>query len=212
MTSWFKKLGTKRAGLVALLCIAYGAGLGYLGRAYVADRCFRQGLALEKQGQWLEAVSSYEKALSINQENIWYYERLGQLYVVRARFPLEREGFVAHAQETLGKGLALCPGNGALWLSLAMIAAETGERKKASGFFDKAISCDPHNAFYHAAFSVFWWRQSGESEALAEARKAFACCPAQAVSAALREMGAEEVWIKRLREDLDHNPIPGKSS
>lgn len=214
MISWSKKQDTMRAGAVVLLCLAYMAVLGYVGRAYVADRCFRQGRAMEKQGRWLEALSLYEEAVSLDPDNIWYYEQLGQLYAVRARFPLERQDVVSRAKNTLDKGLALCPGNGALWLSLALIAAETGEEKEASAYFDKAIAFDPHNAFYRAVYSLFYWRQGRESEAFREAGEALSCASASEVFAFLKKMGADEGWIQRLGENLNMKRLPasGRSS
>jgi tetratricopeptide (TPR) repeat protein len=181
------------------ICFLYFIGIFCIGKIYFADKYYNKGLNNEKNGKWLEAISLYEKAILLDPQNVDYYDRLSNLYILRARFPLYREKFLLKARGMILKGIKLCPKNGDLWLSLGMLSEIWGQgltfdtlgllnsESEMLGnikcqdltpqiFYKRALSLDPNNAFYHTVFANYYFKKGMEDEGMFEVRKALLCC------------------------------------
>ena len=192
-------MGVKRILFLIIISFLYFIGIWFTGKIYLADRYYNQGLVMEKGGRWLEAIPLYEKAISLDSKSVTFYESLGRLYLLRSWFPLEGEGFLLRARDTVEEGLSLCPQNGDLWLLQGMILERFSE-KEALSAYNKSISFDPHNAFYHAVLSTFYLKRGREKEGIFEAKKAALCYNPSCVYDYLKKMGIDERTVGKIQQ------------
>jgi tetratricopeptide (TPR) repeat protein len=197
-----KDTDIKKILLLSAVSFLYFMSLWFIGRIYLADNYYNSALAMEKEGKWLDAIPLYEKAISINHNDVNFYERLGRLYFLRSWFPLDRQAFLLKAKDTMEKGLCLCPQNGELWLGLGMVSEGLLNKDDALTFYNKAVSLDPNNAFYHTAFATFYLKEGIEKKGIWEARKAISCYNAVYVYDYLKRMGVDEKTLRKIKEDF----------
>ncbi len=193
---------TKKVIFLSIISLLYIVALGYVSKIYLSDRYYNKALALEKNGGWFEAISFYEKAISTYPKNVTYFERLARLYFLRSWFPLNRKKFLMKAEDTIEKGLSLCTQSGELWLLQGMVSEGLSKKNEAIASYKQAIALDPHNAFYHTAFSTFYFKEGMEREGIQEAKRAISCYNKSSVYNYLKKMGIGEKTLKKIKESF----------
>ena len=194
----------KKFVLFLTISILYVFILFRIGLIFFANQYYVRALHLEEEGNWRKAISLYEKAIWVYPKNVAFYEKLGRLYVYRSWFPGDATGFLNKAKGTLENGLALCPQDGELWLSLGMVWEGLLNQEEALASYNKALALDPQNAFYHAMLARFYFKSGREKEGVKAAREAIFCRPADrpGVDNYLRKMGISEELLKKIHEGI----------
>ena len=201
MSSQLKFNRAKKITFLGIISLLYIVLLFYIGVVFFANLSYNYALALEKKGRWLNAITFYEKAISIYPKDVNFFERLGRLYFYRSWFPGDKESFLLKAKITLEQGLSLCPQDGELWLSLGMIWEKLLNKKEALASYNKAVALDPQNAFYRATLASFYFKEGMEPEGIVEARNAISSCPnVHMVDDYLKKMGVVEEPLKKIKE------------
>ncbi len=201
MSSQIKFNRAKKIILLGTISLLYLVLLYYIGVVFFANLSYNHALTLEKKGGWLDAISFYEKAISIYPKDVTFFERLGRLYFCRSWFPGDKGSFLNKAKETLKQGLSLCPRDGELWLSLGMVWEKLLNKKEALASYNKAIALDPQNAFYRATLANFYFKEGMETEGIVEARNAISSCSnVHTVDDYLKKIGVAEETLKKIKE------------
>ncbi|HXH51415.1 MAG TPA: tetratricopeptide repeat protein [Terriglobia bacterium] len=136
---------------------------------------FDQGNALYNQGQYKEAASMYEQALTLAKEkNVpVVLSRLADAYA-KAK---END----KAVETYDKALQLTPDDAALHNNLGSVYASTGKLPEAQAEFEKAATIDPTNAGrYYFNIGAIMYNSGKMDEALAAFKKVISLDPKNA--------------------------------
>ena len=98
---------------------------------------FYQGLALSTMGRFLEAETSYRRALKLDGNDFKTWNNLAGLLF---------EGMKRHADgaQCLTQALKLDPGNKLAWANLASMNGQLGRHQQALECAERALALDPH--------------------------------------------------------------------
>ena len=102
------------------------------------------GVALADSGRAAEAIAVFDRALSLDPEDVQAYTNIG---IVRLR-----EGDLARAQEAFQKGLAIDERFPRAWNGLGVVLARLGQERRAIECWSKAVELDPR--LYDALFNL----------------------------------------------------------
>ncbi len=102
-----------------------------------ASICVEMGKILLEQKRYNEAITSLEKALSLNPELPMVHNALAHLYM--------KKGNLATALEELNKELSISPGNLKVLKSMGKILLDLGRDKEAINIYYQIVEKDPNN-------------------------------------------------------------------
>ncbi|HTM16934.1 MAG TPA: tetratricopeptide repeat protein, partial [Terracidiphilus sp.] len=127
------------------------------------------GVALAATGKTADAITSYQKALSINNDSSQTHNNLGSALAESGRFD--------EAMLHIEKAIELNPDNGAARINLGHLLEVNGHRDEAITQLIAGIELAPKNSDGHNIYGVILARQGKLDEAIAELRKAVALSP-----------------------------------
>ena len=127
------------------------------------------GVALAATGKTADAITSYQKALSINNDSSQTHNNLGSALAESGRF----DEALLHIE----KAIELNPDNGAARINLGHLLEVNGHRDEAITQLIAGIELAPKNSDGHNIYGVILARQGKLDEAIAELRKAVALSP-----------------------------------
>ncbi|MFC1715385.1 tetratricopeptide repeat protein [Candidatus Poribacteria bacterium] len=99
---------------------------------------YQLGVYHERQGNWLDALDFFQKAISADPRNAWYHDRLAQNY-------FKRELFYEAIQEWK-QALKLRPENISVHLQLAGVYRKIERQDKAKEHYRQVLTLQPENA------------------------------------------------------------------
>jgi tetratricopeptide (TPR) repeat protein len=127
------------------------------------------GVALAATGKTADAIVSYQKALSINNDSSQTHNNLGSALAESNRF----DEALTHIQ----KAIELNPDNGAARINLGHLLEVSGHRDEAIQQLTAGIELAPKNSDGHNIYGVILARQGKLDDAIAELQKAVALAP-----------------------------------
>jgi tetratricopeptide (TPR) repeat protein len=127
------------------------------------------GVALAATGKTADAITSYQKALSINNDSSQTHNNLGSA--------LAESGHLDEAMTHIQKAIELNPDNGAARINLGHLLEVRGHRDEAIQQLTAGIELAPKNSDGHNIYGVILARQGKLDEAIAELQKAVALAP-----------------------------------
>ncbi len=136
----------------AIVMIFY---ISYLGMLFLADRNYNEGLLAMARFSFNEAEEHFKKALSYVPHNAEYTARLGELYAHRSRFMDDQHHYQKKAIALYKKAVSINPREGNLHIEAGIINARYGNKEEAKEEFVKALTLDPHNAFYRSILTEY---------------------------------------------------------
>lgn len=169
-----------RISIFICLTLIVGFSAVLILRPYLADTYYRNGIKLEEELLWDEAVAEYQSALRISHDNSDYFYALGNVHAKRASLTGgagTQEKWAKLALNAYHQAIELCPTYGDYYLVLGNLHEVVGSKKDAEAAYLKAISFDPNNAFYHRTYGSFCLKQSETQKAIPEYKKALAVYP-----------------------------------
>jgi tetratricopeptide (TPR) repeat protein len=102
-----------------------------------AKSYFYQGIALSAMGRYVEADTSYRRALKIDPKDCKTWNNLAVLLFEALKRPSE-------GAQCLAQALKLDPGNKVGWANLASMSGRLGRHQQALECAERAVALDPH--------------------------------------------------------------------
>src|SRR5215212_7008669 len=125
----------------------------------VAEPLFQQGLGHLKSREYHEAVKCFDKAIEIEKEPIYLYNK----GLALCRLEKNKE-----AIECYGKAIEINPNLADAWLAKGLVLKDLGEHDEAAKCFDKAKVCYDMNLKKGSKGVIDWY---GKGHALTQLRK-----------------------------------------
>jgi protein O-mannosyl-transferase len=165
-------------------------------------------LALAQQGQFLEAIAHYQKALEITPDDDTVHTNLGVALVERGRLD---EGIAQYR-----KALEIRPNSAEACNNLGLALNMQGHLAEAVAQFEKALEIDPSNAKAHCNLGGALAKQGRRDAAIDHFEKALEITPDDAevhnnVGAALVDLGQFDQAIAQYRNALEIQPEYAKA-
>jgi tetratricopeptide (TPR) repeat protein len=125
-----------------------------------AGACFSQGLHYYDQGQWLEAIKAFERAVLAEPDYQLAYFALGITY--------SRLEFWEKALASFAKAVALSPYHAESYLGLGVAYTVLGRNSDALEVCRKAVQIKPEYAQAHYALALIYLKLGDKASALEE--------------------------------------------
>jgi len=169
-----------RIAVLICMCLFIGFSTALILRPCVADVRYQNGMKLERDLFWDEAVREYKSAIRLYHSNGDYFYVLGNVCAKRASLTrgTEMQGkWCKLALDAYHQAIELCPTNGVYYLALSNLHGVAGNPEDAETTYTKAISLDPNNAFYRGTHGTFYLKQGDVQNAIAEYKRALEVDP-----------------------------------
>jgi tetratricopeptide (TPR) repeat protein len=131
---------------------------------FTADYYFQEGLILQQNEKWEEAIAFFHKALALNDQLFSVRNNLGNAYFALGRYDEARREYEA--------ALSLNPSYAKAHNNLGNALVELGELEAAIQAFQSAIALDPFYATPHYNLGALYATMGERENALAALRKA----------------------------------------
>lgn len=152
----------RRRGLVAVTGLAaVGLLLVQTTATFAADRHYRNGLDLEKDGRYGPSGGEYRKAIVWDAAHPRYHFVLGRIdeRLAESGDP----ALLGRAKSEMERAAALAPTNAEPHLHLGWMAARRGETAGATEEFNRVLALDPTNPLFQHYVGL-WFAASGQTE------------------------------------------------
>jgi len=106
------------------------------------------GKVLFDMGRYQEAVTSLDKAITLNPEDALAYNNRGTVF--------EKLGQVDKAFEDYKKAASLNPNDYKVYYNLGIVFSKTGQVDKAIDYFDRSIALNPNNYLGHMSKGILY--------------------------------------------------------
>jgi tetratricopeptide (TPR) repeat protein/O-antigen ligase len=167
------------ASAICLFLIVGLSGISII-RPCIADNYYQNGMKLEEELFWEEAIEKYQSAINLSSGNSDYFYALGNVYAKRMKLTKAtgmQKSYYKLAFDAYDQAIKLCPTYGDYHLALGSLNEIMGNMKEAKTIFTKAISLDPNNAFYHRIYGGFCLRHGETQRAIMEYKKSLEVYP-----------------------------------
>jgi tetratricopeptide (TPR) repeat protein len=136
-----------------------------------AKALFFQGVALAAMGRFVEAETTYRRALKLDAADFKAWNNLAGVLFDSLKKPMD-------AIRCMERALKLEPGNKLGWSNLASMVGRLGRHEKALEFAGRALALDPQmvEAHLHKAAAA---KALGKTEIVQEASRALAAIEAE---------------------------------
>jgi Zn-dependent membrane protease YugP/Tfp pilus assembly protein PilF len=145
----------------------------------IAQRC-RAGLALQNQGAFDAAITSYNAALRLDRKQIDAYVGRATAFIGTGKFD--------EALADMDTAIRLAPDVAGLWTTRASIHASRGDHDRALGDFDSALRLIPESSQALVGRGLAFYRKGDLDRAIADVNQALRFNPNDAL--ALNNRGA----------------------
>jgi tetratricopeptide (TPR) repeat protein len=172
-------LSFRVTGFICML-LFIGVSAVLILRPYIAHTYYQNGMKSERELSWDEAIREYRSAIDFSHTCADYPHALGDVYAKRVSLArgTERQGkWHKLALESYNQAIKRCPVNAAHYLALGNLSEVVGNAENAKIAYEKAISLDQNNAFYHGAYATFCLKQGGIQKAITEYRRSLELYP-----------------------------------
>jgi len=144
-------------------------------RLYFADTYFNKAEETFQNAKWNQAIRNYKKAIDIISPDSLYFERLGNIYALKANFTSKNKDLmIKKAKYYFTKSTTSNFHNYNAHINLAWIYANfLKDEQKSIYHFKKAIQFNPTDAAYHLNFAEYLLKFGEIDYAIDEYRSGF---------------------------------------